>query len=102
MSSSASLFTATYEKSSRSSGFARLAPNFFEAQILYFEDLEIMELNQLTIHELQEKIKNGDVSATQITESVFSRIDAVEERVHSYIRLMKEEALLPPQKLMKI
>jgi len=27
-----------------------------------------------------------------MTESVFSRIDAVEERVHSYIRLMKEEA----------
>jgi len=53
---------------------------------------EIMELNQLTIHELQEKIKNGDVSATQITESVFSRIDAVEERVHSYIRLIKDEA----------
>ncbi|MEN6421144.1 MAG: Asp-tRNA(Asn)/Glu-tRNA(Gln) amidotransferase subunit GatA [Smithella sp.] len=52
-----------------------------------------MELNQLTIHELQEKIKNGEVSALQITESVFSRIDAVEERVHSYIRLMKEEAL---------
>ena len=48
---------------------------------------------QLTIHELQEKIKNGDVSAMQIAESVFSRIDAVEERVHSYIRLMKEEAL---------
>ena len=52
-----------------------------------------MELNKLTIHGLQEKIKNGDVSATQITESVFSRIDAVEERVHSYIRLIKDEAL---------
>lgn len=52
-----------------------------------------MELNQLTIHELQEKIKNGEVSATQIAESVFARIDAVEERVHSYIRLMKDEAL---------
>ena len=52
-----------------------------------------MELFSLTIHELQEKIKNGDVSAMQIAESVFSRIAAVEERVHSYIRLMKEEAL---------
>ena len=52
-----------------------------------------MELHQLTIHELQEKIKSGDVSATQITQSVFSRIDTVEERVHSYIRLLKKEAL---------
>jgi len=52
-----------------------------------------MELYSLTIHELQEKIKNGDVSAMQLAESVFLRIDTVEERVHSYIRLMKEEAL---------
>ena len=52
-----------------------------------------MELYSLTIHELQGKIKNGDVSAMQLAESVFSRIDAVEERVHSYIRLMKDEAL---------
>lgn len=57
-----------------------------------------MELNQLTIHELQEKIKNGDVSAVQIAESVFTRIDAVEERVHSYIRLMKDEALAAARK----
>jgi aspartyl-tRNA(Asn)/glutamyl-tRNA(Gln) amidotransferase subunit A len=57
-----------------------------------------MELHQQTIHELQEKIKEGKTSASQITESVFQRIDAVEERVHSYIRLMKEEALACAQK----
>lgn len=57
-----------------------------------------MELNQLTIHELQEKIKNGETSATQITESVFDRIKAVEERVHSYIRLMRDEALAAAKK----
>ena len=52
-----------------------------------------MELHQLTIHELQEKIRGGGASALQIAESVFSRIDAVEDRVHSYIRLMKKEAM---------
>lgn len=57
-----------------------------------------MELNQLTIHELQEKIKKGIVTSTQITESVFARIDAVEERVHSFIRLMKDEALIAAKK----
>ena len=51
-----------------------------------------MELYQFTIHELQDKIKNGDVTATQITASVFSRIEAVEDRVHAYIRLMKDDA----------
>ncbi len=54
---------------------------------------EYMELHQLTIHELQKLIQNGEVSSTQITRSVFSRIDEVEERIHSYIRLMKDEAL---------
>lgn len=53
-----------------------------------------MELYQLTIHELQDRIRKGEVTAVQITESVFSRIDAVEDRVHSYIRLMKDEAMV--------
>src|SRR5664279_378354 len=57
-----------------------------------------MELNQLTIHELQEKIKNGEASAVKITQSVFQRIEAVEEQVHSYIRLLKEEALVAASK----
>jgi aspartyl-tRNA(Asn)/glutamyl-tRNA(Gln) amidotransferase subunit A len=52
-----------------------------------------MELYQLTIHELQEKIKKGEATATQVTQSVFERISAVEGKVHSYIRLMKDEAL---------
>ncbi len=57
-----------------------------------------MELNTLTIHELQTKIKNGQASAAQIVESVFDRIGSVEERVHSYIRLMKDEALAQAKK----
>src|SRR5450759_5098237 len=57
-----------------------------------------MELNKLPIHELQEKIKHGEASAVKITQSVFQRIEAVEERVHSYIRLRKEEALVAAAK----
>ncbi|HPV50562.1 MAG TPA: Asp-tRNA(Asn)/Glu-tRNA(Gln) amidotransferase subunit GatA [Smithella sp.] len=51
-----------------------------------------MKLNQLTIHELQKRIKTGETSATQITHDVFARINAVDEKVHAYIRLMQEEA----------
>lgn len=36
-----------------------------------------MELNQLTIHELQEKNERGN-DPTDIVQSVFRRIDAVE------------------------
>lgn len=52
-----------------------------------------MEPSQLTIHELMETIKAGKLSSTDIVNSVFRRIDAVEERIHAYITLMKESAL---------
>ncbi len=52
-----------------------------------------MALYSFTIHELQKKIESGEFSSSELTRSVISRIDEVEERVHSYIRLLKEEAL---------
>jgi aspartyl-tRNA(Asn)/glutamyl-tRNA(Gln) amidotransferase subunit A len=51
-----------------------------------------MELNQLTIHELQRKIRAGEVTSTEIVRSVFDRIEAVEPRVHAYICLLKDLA----------
>jgi len=51
-----------------------------------------MELYELTIHELMDKIKAGAVSSTDIATSVFKRIDSVEERVHAYITLLREAA----------
>lgn len=52
-----------------------------------------MELNQLTIHELREKLLSRAVTSVDIVESVFKRIDAVEGKVHAYISLMREDAL---------
>ena len=52
-----------------------------------------MELNQLTIHELQEKIRTGETTSVEILQSVFNRIDAVEGVVHAYIALMRDSAL---------
>ena len=51
-----------------------------------------MELYELTIHELQNKLRTGKTSAVEILQAVFTRIDAVEERVHAYIALMKDAA----------
>ena len=51
-----------------------------------------MNLNELTIHALQEKIRTGDISATDIVQDVFKRIDAVEKDVHAYITLMRDDA----------
>ncbi len=51
-----------------------------------------MELHQLTIHELQKLIRSKEINSSDIVESVYKRIDAVEGRVHAYITLMKEHA----------
>jgi aspartyl-tRNA(Asn)/glutamyl-tRNA(Gln) amidotransferase subunit A len=51
-----------------------------------------MELNQLTIHELQKLIRSGETTSSDIVTSIFKRIDAVEKAVHAYITLMREYA----------
>jgi aspartyl-tRNA(Asn)/glutamyl-tRNA(Gln) amidotransferase subunit A len=53
-----------------------------------------MELYELTIHELQEKLKRREVCAREILDSVFYRIGAVEEKIHAYISLMRETAYM--------
>ncbi len=57
-----------------------------------------MELNRLTIHQLQEMVKAGETTASAIVESVFKRIDAVEDKVHSYITLLSDSALEEAQR----
>lgn len=52
-----------------------------------------MELYQMTIHELHEKLLNKEVSAKEITDSVFLRIEEVEDKVKSYLTVTKEIAL---------
>jgi len=52
-----------------------------------------MELYELSIHELQDKLREGETTSAEITASVFGRIDAVEKDVRAYITLMRETAL---------
>jgi aspartyl-tRNA(Asn)/glutamyl-tRNA(Gln) amidotransferase subunit A len=52
-----------------------------------------LDINYLTAHQLNDRLKKKEISSTEITESVFSRIEAVEEKLNSYIRLEKKGAL---------
>ncbi len=52
-----------------------------------------MNLHSLTIHELQGKLKKKDISSVELTDSIFERIAAVDEKTHSYITLCRESAL---------
>ena len=51
-----------------------------------------MDLYNFTVHELHELLKKREVSAREITESVFTRINEVEEKVRAYIRLSGDKA----------
>ncbi len=52
-----------------------------------------MTLYSKTIHELHSMLKSGETTSTAITESVFSRIGEVEDRVRSYLTLTLEQAM---------
>jgi aspartyl-tRNA(Asn)/glutamyl-tRNA(Gln) amidotransferase subunit A len=56
-------------------------------------------LNQLTIHELHEKLVKKEVSAKEIAEAVFRRIDAVEGKVEAYVTLTRERAFAEAEKV---
>jgi aspartyl-tRNA(Asn)/glutamyl-tRNA(Gln) amidotransferase subunit A len=52
-----------------------------------------MELYKLTIHELRSLLKRGDVTAREVTTSIFQRIRKLESRVSAFISLSEETAM---------
>ena len=54
---------------------------------------ERVELYQLTLHELRDLIRKGEVSPVQAVESYLARIDAVEGRVQAFNRLTGSAAM---------
>ncbi|MBI2082329.1 MAG: Asp-tRNA(Asn)/Glu-tRNA(Gln) amidotransferase subunit GatA [Deltaproteobacteria bacterium] len=56
-----------------------------------------MELCDLTIHELHEKLKKREIRSLDIVDSVFKRIRSVEPKIHSYITLTEELAFIQAQ-----
>ncbi|MHA1376997.1 MAG: Asp-tRNA(Asn)/Glu-tRNA(Gln) amidotransferase subunit GatA [Candidatus Helarchaeota archaeon] len=51
------------------------------------------ELYQLTAHELIDKINHGDITSVNLVESVFDRIEQIEDKVQGYSSLLKKDAL---------
>lgn len=52
-----------------------------------------MELYKKHAYQLSDMLKKREISSTELTESVFSRIDEVENKVEAYITLDRERAL---------
>ncbi|MFQ5456746.1 MAG: Asp-tRNA(Asn)/Glu-tRNA(Gln) amidotransferase subunit GatA, partial [Nitrospirota bacterium] len=51
-----------------------------------------MELFRLTIHELQELLKKGEIKSREIVESVYERIRKVDKDINAYVTLTEEMA----------
>lgn len=52
-----------------------------------------MELYEYTASDLSQMLKEKKCSATEITNSVLARIDAVEDKVNAYVTVTKDQAL---------
>ncbi|MBI3754064.1 MAG: Asp-tRNA(Asn)/Glu-tRNA(Gln) amidotransferase subunit GatA, partial [Deltaproteobacteria bacterium] len=52
-----------------------------------------MELYNLTIHELHEKLKKKEASSLELTEISLKRIDAVDGKIKAFITVTKEDAI---------
>ena len=52
-----------------------------------------MSLHPLTIHQLREKLRRGDVSAREATQSLLDRIQSVDSKLKAYLWLNAQDAL---------
>ena len=51
-----------------------------------------MELYSLTVSEIARKIKEKEITIKEVLDSVYNRIENVEEKVSAYVTLTKEQA----------
>lgn len=54
---------------------------------------EVLNLLDLSLEEISNKLRNKEISCVELTKEVFKRIDEVEKDVNSFITITKEEAL---------
>ncbi len=60
-----------------------------------------MDITELTVHELQEKLKNKELTITEITKAYIDRINEKEKDVDAFVTILTEEALEETKNLQK-
>ena len=60
-----------------------------------------MNITELTVHELLEKLKNKELTVTEITKAYIDRINEKEKDVQAFITLLTEEALKEAESIEK-
>jgi undecaprenyl pyrophosphate synthase len=54
---------------------------------------KIMELYELTIHQLRQLLDGGEVTAEEVTVSILERLRRLEPNLAAYISVLEEEAV---------
>ncbi|NVM30313.1 MAG: Asp-tRNA(Asn)/Glu-tRNA(Gln) amidotransferase subunit GatA [Candidatus Helarchaeota archaeon] len=58
-------------------------------------------LNEYTAYQLRTMVQNGEITAEELTHSIFERIERVEQHVKAYVTLLKESAIKKAKQLDK-
>ena len=64
-----------------------------------------MDLNELSIIEIREKLKNKEIDAVSLTESIIKKIeedDKREDKIYAYLEIFKDEAIEQAKKAQEI
>jgi aspartyl-tRNA(Asn)/glutamyl-tRNA(Gln) amidotransferase subunit A len=64
-----------------------------------FRGVFFLELYELTARNAGAKIATGEISARELTESVLSRIDQVDGKIHAYVTVLHDSALAQADKV---
>lgn len=52
----------------------------------------MLELHSLTIHEIRDMMRTGQISSKDVLDSVYSRIEALDDKIGAYLTLTKDNA----------
>lgn len=58
-----------------------------------------MEITELTVHELKEKLANKELTITEITKAYVDRIDEKEKDIGAFVTVLKEDAISKAQEI---
>lgn len=54
--------------------------------------MNTLDLFSLTLHEIRDMMRNGEISSKEVLDSVYGRIEAVEDKIEAYLTLTKDYA----------
>ena len=60
-----------------------------------------MDITELTVHELQEKLKNKELTITEITKAYTDRINEKEKDVQAFVTTLSEDANKKAEEIQK-